>query len=50
MAQSTWVRNTCELVGYCPELGQRVWSEVIDRMLRIDVSICLSNPILKADF
>ena len=38
VAQTTWVRNCCELVGYCPEIGQRMWSEVIDRMLRIDVS------------
>lgn len=38
MAQTTWVRNSCELIGYCPELGQRLWGEIVDRMLRIDVS------------
>jgi RNA polymerase I-specific transcription initiation factor RRN3 len=38
VAQTTWVRNCCELIGYCPELGQRVWSQIVDRMLRIDVS------------
>lgn len=39
VAQTTWVRNSCELIGYCPELGQRVWAEIVDRMLRIDVEI-----------
>jgi RNA polymerase I-specific transcription initiation factor RRN3 len=38
VVQTTWVRNMCELIGYCPELGARIWSEVVDRMLRIDVS------------
>jgi len=38
VVQTTWVRNMCELIGYCPELGARLWSEVVDRMLRIDVS------------
>ena len=41
VAQTTWVRNCCELIGYCPEVGHRTWSEVIDRMLRIDVSSAL---------
>ncbi|ORY25938.1 RNA polymerase I-specific transcription initiation factor RRN3 [Naematelia encephala] len=39
VAQTTWVRNSVELIGYCPELGQRVWGEIVDRMLRIDVEI-----------
>ena len=39
VAQTAWVRNCCELIGYCPELGQRVWGEIVDRMLRIDVSV-----------
>ena len=38
VVQTTWVRNMSELIGYCPELGARIWSEVVDRMLRIDVS------------
>jgi len=38
VAQTTWVRNCCELIGYCPELGQRIWGQIVDRMLRIDVS------------
>ena len=38
VAQTTWMRNCCELIGYCPELGQRVWGQIVDRMLRIDVS------------
>jgi RNA polymerase I-specific transcription initiation factor RRN3 len=38
VSQTTWVRNCCELIGYCPELGARVWSGIVDRMLRIDVS------------
>jgi RNA polymerase I-specific transcription initiation factor RRN3 len=38
VAQTTWVRNICELIGYCPELVQRLWGEIIGRMLRIDVS------------
>lgn len=33
------MRNLCELIGYCPELGARVWGEIVDRMLRIDVSV-----------
>lgn len=37
--QTTWLRNWSELISYCPELGQRIWSEIVDRMLRIDVSI-----------
>ena len=36
--QTTWLRNSCEFIGYCPELRQRVWSEVIDKILRMDVS------------
>ncbi|ORX37286.1 RNA polymerase I-specific transcription initiation factor RRN3 [Kockovaella imperatae] len=39
VAQTTWVRNSCELIGYCPEVGQRVWGEIVDRMLRIDLEI-----------
>ncbi|WVO18137.1 hypothetical protein L204_105840 [Cryptococcus depauperatus] len=39
VVQTTWVRNCCELVGYCPELGSRVWGECVGRMLRIDVEI-----------
>ncbi|WWD18609.1 hypothetical protein CI109_103062 [Kwoniella shandongensis] len=39
VAQTTWIRNCCELIGYCPELGQRMWGEIVDRMLRIDVEI-----------
>lgn len=42
VAQTTWVRNCCEMTGYCPELGQRVWSQIVDRMLRIDVSAQIS--------
>lgn len=38
VAQTTWVRNICEMIGYCPELGGRVWGGIVDRMLRIDVS------------
>lgn len=37
--QSTWVRNCCEMTEYCPELGARVWSALVDKMLRIDVEI-----------
>ena len=37
--QTTYLRNVCELTDYCPELGARIWSEVVDRMLRIDVEI-----------
>ncbi|GMK53517.1 hypothetical protein CspeluHIS016_0101030 [Cutaneotrichosporon spelunceum] len=39
VVQTTWVRNCCELIEYCPELGARVWSSLVDRMLRIDVEI-----------
>ncbi|WWC88525.1 uncharacterized protein L201_003436 [Kwoniella dendrophila CBS 6074] len=39
IAQTTWIRNCCELIGYCPELGGRMWGEIVDRMLRIDVEI-----------
>ncbi|KLT44471.1 RNA polymerase I-specific transcription initiation factor RRN3 [Cutaneotrichosporon oleaginosum] len=39
VVQTTWVRNCCELIAYCPELGARVWSSLVDRMLRIDVEI-----------
>ncbi|OXC66743.1 hypothetical protein AYX13_04613 [Cryptococcus neoformans] len=39
VSQTTWIRNCCELVGYCPELGGRMWGEIVDRMLRIDVEI-----------
>ncbi|WVQ65632.1 uncharacterized protein L199_003810 [Kwoniella botswanensis] len=39
VAQTTWIRNCCELIGYCPELGGRMWGEIVDRMLRIDVEI-----------
>ncbi|KAK4684592.1 RNA polymerase I-specific transcription initiation factor RRN3, partial [Tremellales sp. Uapishka_1] len=39
VAQTTWVRNCCELIGYCPELGGRVWGGIVDRMLRIDVEL-----------
>lgn len=39
VAQSTWVRNCCEMIEYCPELGARVWSGLVDKMLRIDVEI-----------
>ncbi|OCF37195.1 RNA polymerase I-specific transcription initiation factor RRN3 [Kwoniella heveanensis BCC8398] len=39
VAQTTWIRNCCELIAYCPELGGRVWGEIVDRMLRIDVEI-----------
>ena len=39
MVQTTYLRNICELTDYCPELGARMWSEVVDRMLRIDVEI-----------
>lgn len=38
VVQTTWVRNMCELIAYCPELGARIWGEIVDRMLRIDVS------------
>ncbi|WVQ73272.1 hypothetical protein IAR50_002840 [Cryptococcus sp. DSM 104548] len=43
VAQTTWVRNCCELIGYCPELGGRVWGEIVGRMLRIDVEITNST-------
>ncbi|WVR06475.1 hypothetical protein IAU60_003506 [Kwoniella sp. DSM 27419] len=39
VAQTTYLRNCCELVSYCPELGGRMWGEIVDRMLRIDVEI-----------
>ncbi|KAL1413177.1 DNA independent RNA polymerase I transcription factor [Vanrija albida] len=39
VCQTTWVRNACEMIEYCPELGPRVWSGLVDRMLRIDVEI-----------
>nr|XP_019012886.1 RNA polymerase I-specific transcription initiation factor RRN3 [Kwoniella pini CBS 10737]OCF51667.1 RNA polymerase I-specific transcription initiation factor RRN3 [Kwoniella pini CBS 10737] len=39
ISQTTWIRNCCELIGYCPELGGRMWGEIVDRMLRIDVEI-----------
>ncbi|WVQ85078.1 hypothetical protein IAT38_007242 [Cryptococcus sp. DSM 104549] len=39
VSQTTWIRNCCELIGYCPELGGRMWGEIVDRMLRIDVEI-----------
>lgn len=39
VVQTTWVRNCCELIDYCPELGARVWASLVDRMLRIDVEI-----------
>ena len=39
VAQATWVRNCCEMIEYCPELGARVWSGLVDKMLRIDVEI-----------
>ncbi|BEJ14127.1 hypothetical protein CspHIS471_0313010 [Cutaneotrichosporon sp. HIS471] len=39
VVQTAWVRNCCELIEYCPELGARVWSSLVDRMLRIDVEI-----------
>lgn len=39
VCQTTWVRNACEMIEYCPELGSRVWSGLVDRMLRIDVEI-----------
>jgi hypothetical protein len=35
----------CELIGYCPELGARIWSEIVDRMLRIDVSLALGFSV-----
>ncbi|KAL7422995.1 DNA independent RNA polymerase I transcription factor [Cryptotrichosporon argae] len=39
IAHAAWVRNCCELIDYCPEVGARVWGAVVDRMLRIDVEI-----------
>jgi hypothetical protein len=45
VVQTTWVRNMCELIGYCPELGARIWSEIVDRMLRIDVSLALGFSV-----
>ncbi|EIW67696.1 hypothetical protein TREMEDRAFT_12429, partial [Tremella mesenterica DSM 1558] len=39
VCQTTFLRNCCELISYCPELCQRVWGEIVDRMLRIDVEI-----------
>ncbi|WRT67920.1 uncharacterized protein IL334_004894 [Kwoniella shivajii] len=47
IAQTTWIRNCCELIGYCPELGGRMWGEIVDRMLRIDVEI--TNSIEEDD-
>lgn len=37
VAQTAWLRNVCEMIRYCPELGERIWIGLVDRMLRIDV-------------
>jgi RNA polymerase I-specific transcription initiation factor RRN3 len=39
VAQITYIRNICEMSDYCPELNGRIWDQVIDRLLRIDVEI-----------
>lgn len=39
VAQITYLRNMCEVSDYCPELNGRIWDQIIDRLLRIDVEI-----------
>lgn len=39
VVQTTYLRNICELTAYCPELRARLWSDIVDKMLRIDVEI-----------
>lgn len=49
VSQTTFLRNILELSEYCTELQSRIWSEIIDRLLRIDAEITKASDLEEED-